>query len=50
MENFMLRLREAVSEVYKLNGKDLENYYLLKTDFSEWSENERENLILLINS
>ena len=50
MENFMLRLKKAVSKVYKLNGTDLENHYLLKADYSEWSNEERESLILLIHS
>ena len=50
MANFMLRLKKAVSEVYKLNEEDLENYYLLKADYSKWSEDERESLILLIHS
>ena len=50
MENFLLRLKKSISEVYNLNGQDLENYYLLNADYSKWSEHEKESLILLINS
>jgi hypothetical protein len=50
MEDFKSRLKKAVQEVYKLSGQDLENYYLLKSDYSKLTERERESLILLIYS